>query len=620
MSTFRAGQLKDYIPAWTAITSDKEVLETISGLPIPVDELPKNMGSLYPANKRDNLKIGKEIEKLEEKGVVVQCEHEQGEYISPIFLTPKSDGGSRMILNLKRLNSSIEKKKFKMQTLSSILSMIRPNMYMAKLDIKDAYYSIPIRKIDQKYLKFEHKGKLYKYTVLPNGYTEGPRKFTKAMKPPLSELRKDKVTLADYIDDLITMNSKFHVCLDNVHKIVNTLDELGFIIHPKKSIFVPSKIMEFLGHVIDTISMTVTITKIKKERLIDLCQEILDADTITIREVSKLLGKFSSSLLGVPYGRLHYRSVERFKTYSLKQNRGKFDALVKLPLNARLDIKWWRDNITNSFAPIFRGNPSVMMTSDASSFGWGASKDGLSTGGCFTQLEMLDHINTLELKAALFALQSLCRDDKNCHILLKIDNTSAVACINKMGSVRSIEMDKVSQLIWSWACGRNNWVTATHIPGVLNIEADRESRECAERTEWQLNPKCFDQIIKDFETTPKIDLFASRLNKQVKKFCSYRPDPECILVNAFTVNWEGLIFYAFPPFNCISKVFQKIYFDQAHGILVVPDWPNQPWYNQVMEAALKVVRLEPSADLLLLPAKPKRHPLWRTIALIAVLL
>ena len=88
-------------------------------------------------------------------------------------------------------------------------------------------------------------------------------------------------------------------------------------------------------------------------------------------------------------------------------------------------------------------------------------------------------------------------------------------------------MDKVSQLIWSWACGRNNWVTATHIPGVLNIEADSESRECAERTEWQLNPKCFDQIIKDFETTPKIDLFASRLNKQVKKFCSYRPDPEC---------------------------------------------------------------------------------------------
>lgn len=60
-----------------------------------MDELPKNMGMIYPANIKDNLKIGKEVEKLEEKGVIAQCEHEQGEYISPIFLTPKSDGGSR---------------------------------------------------------------------------------------------------------------------------------------------------------------------------------------------------------------------------------------------------------------------------------------------------------------------------------------------------------------------------------------------------------------------------------------------------------------------------------------------------------------------------------------------
>jgi len=45
---------------------------------------------------------------------------------------------------------------------------------------------------------------------------------------------------------------------------------------------------------------------------------------------------------------------------------------------------------------------------------------------------MGDHINILELKAALFALQSLCGSETNCHILIKIDNTSAVACVNKM--------------------------------------------------------------------------------------------------------------------------------------------------------------------------------------------
>ena len=44
----------------------------------------------------------------------------------------------------KKLNESVEYKRFKMETLATIIQFIRPNMYMAKLDIKDAYYSIPI--------------------------------------------------------------------------------------------------------------------------------------------------------------------------------------------------------------------------------------------------------------------------------------------------------------------------------------------------------------------------------------------------------------------------------------------------------------------------------------------
>ena len=54
-------------------------------------------------------------------------------------------------------------------------------MYLSKLDIKDAYYSIPIHTDSQKLLKFQHDGVLYKNTALPNGYTEGPRKFTKTL-------------------------------------------------------------------------------------------------------------------------------------------------------------------------------------------------------------------------------------------------------------------------------------------------------------------------------------------------------------------------------------------------------------------------------------------------------
>jgi len=39
--------------------------------------------------------------------------------------------------------------------------------------------------------------------------------------------------------------------------------------------------------------MTVSLTKEKKDKLKVLCQAVLDSD-VTIREVSKLLGKFAS--------------------------------------------------------------------------------------------------------------------------------------------------------------------------------------------------------------------------------------------------------------------------------------------------------------------------------------
>ena len=76
-----------------------------------------------------------------------------------------------------------------METLSSVLRLVTPMTYMAEIDIKDAYYSVPIKLEDQKLLKFKFDNVLYQFTSLPNGYSEGPRKFTKLLKTPLAALR-----------------------------------------------------------------------------------------------------------------------------------------------------------------------------------------------------------------------------------------------------------------------------------------------------------------------------------------------------------------------------------------------------------------------------------------------
>ena len=87
-----------------------------------------------------------------------------------------------------------------------------------------------------------------------------------------------------------------------------------------------------------------------------------------------------------------------------------------------------------------------------------------------------------------------------------------------MSSTRSIDMDQVVHLIWKFILMHDNWVTATHIPGIFNEEADLESRKHETRTEWMINWKYFEKMIKNLNFKPAVDLFSTRLNTQLPRF------------------------------------------------------------------------------------------------------
>lgn len=133
--------------------------------------------------------------------MIVKSEHCPGECISPIFLRPKKDGSHRLILNLKKLNTTIVYRHFKMDTLKSAINLVTPNCFMASLDWKDAYYSVPVLPEFQKFLKFRWQGTLYQFTCLPQGLSPAPRLFTKLTKPVYSHLRKKGHLNTAFIDD-----------------------------------------------------------------------------------------------------------------------------------------------------------------------------------------------------------------------------------------------------------------------------------------------------------------------------------------------------------------------------------------------------------------------------------
>ena len=120
------------------------------------------------------------------------------------------------------------------------------------------------------------------------------------------------------------------------------------------------------------------------------------------------------------------------------------------------DILWWKLDIPSNFTPIVRENHSITINTDASFFAWRTCTENGRTGGQFNLKERELHISTLELKAALYGLRSLCDSVQYSHVLLQLDNTSAVAALNKMGSTRSSDMDHVVHEIWHWVISKNN--------------------------------------------------------------------------------------------------------------------------------------------------------------------
>ena len=156
--------------------------------------------------------IDAEIVKLSRKKVISKCEYSPDLYLSPVFTRPKKDGMNRMILNLKGVNSEITYHHFKMDTLQVALKLVTPFCFMSSIDLKDAYYSVPIVKHHRKFLRFSWRGQLWQFDSMPNGLALTPRKFTELLKPVLAKLREEGHVSTSFLDDSLLLSDSEEEC------------------------------------------------------------------------------------------------------------------------------------------------------------------------------------------------------------------------------------------------------------------------------------------------------------------------------------------------------------------------------------------------------------------------
>ena len=188
-----------------------------------------------------------------------------------------------------------------------------------------------------------------------------------------------------------------------------------------------------------------------------------------------------------------------------------------------------------------------------------------------------------------------------------MDNSTAVTDINHKGGTRSPELLNVTLQLWSWCIQNDLYIIARHVPGKTNVTADRESREFQDNNDWMIDPIIIRPFLKDRCT----DLFASRLTKQLASYISWRPDPQSLQSDAFSTNWKHLAGYAFPPFNLVGRVLDKVILDETEIVLVAPVWQAQPWGPLLLSLLVQSsVFLPTSTNLLINPSDPQQsHPM-----------
>jgi len=112
-----------------------------------------------------------EIASLLDKRAIQQVPHHCNLFYSNLFLVEKKGGGQRPVINLSTLNSFVRHQHFKMEDLKVVADSLRPLDFMCKINLRDAYFAVPIHPAHQKLLCFQFKNVTYQFKCLPFGLT-----------------------------------------------------------------------------------------------------------------------------------------------------------------------------------------------------------------------------------------------------------------------------------------------------------------------------------------------------------------------------------------------------------------------------------------------------------------
>ena len=163
---------------------------------------------------------------------------------------------------------------------------------MCYLDLKDAYLAVPIAKDHCKHLRFLWDGKMFEFTCFPFGLCSASRVFTKLLHLAMAYLCFQGLRTIIYLDDILAMHQSKKSLCQEVERMSTLLGALGFTINHPKSQTIPTQFLEFL---VDSHLMKMLLPQEKVHNIAQTSWSLMKQSTVTIRQLSQLLGKMTAA-------------------------------------------------------------------------------------------------------------------------------------------------------------------------------------------------------------------------------------------------------------------------------------------------------------------------------------
>lgn len=366
-------------------------------------------------------------------------------------------------------------------------STLQRNDFIWKGDVEAAFRLIPVRPRDAPLLAFHFEGTLCVDTRLPFGHALSPYYFVNFVGRPVLYVAVSRGAgllgaIAAYVDDFFGGSDTYERALMQMNIWLDVCRDLGVPVAKAKT-FLPARVMEILGYIIDTGTMTISV---KPGRIADILEEmslIIGRGAVQKRTLERLAGKMVFCCSVVPGGRTFMRGILDLLKHARRSHHW-----VRLTASFRADVDWW-----NCFAQKWNGVEPIpppitvpwrWLTSDASGDGGlGVFILGtalhvplpLSAGASWDAAEEALIIAETELVAAVLLAALAAPLMRGEHVLIGVDNTVAISWLDSGTSRRPRAMRALRALVRIQAEHRIH-ISTHYITSDTSLLADAASR------------------------------------------------------------------------------------------------------------------------------------------------